>query len=231
MVIELEIDKINNDNLKKKLEKLDKNLEQFKNLINTLIPLKTTKEKKPDKIKKETENINKKIEDINNTVEEINNVNSELTESLITKTELNKIIFSYKTKLNDYFEELNLTDFLLKKDELENEFLENINETKKINDNILDDLDNFNNNIKTSIESFLQKLMNIEQTKNNSGSSGGGNYPAFISQTGQPVSVAKAESVYVAKPPVTITTVNPFNELKQGLNSIIRLLEEKKKQS
>ena len=154
MVIESEIDKINNDNLKKKLEKLDKNLEQLQNLINTLIDLKTTNDKKPDKIKKE--NINKKIEDINNTVEEINNVNNKLTESLITKTELNKIILSYKTKLNNYFNQLNFTDFLLKKDELENEFSENINETKKINDNILDDLDNFNNNIKTSIESFTR---------------------------------------------------------------------------
>ena len=158
MVIESEIDKINNDNLKKKLEKLDKNLEQFQNLISTLISLINTNDKKPDKIKKETENINKKIEDINNTVEEINNVNSELTKSLITKTELNKIILSYKNNLNNYLNELNFTDFLLKKNELENEFLENINETKKINDNILDDLDNFNNNIKISIDSFFTKF-------------------------------------------------------------------------
>jgi len=168
MVIESEIDKINNDNLKKKLEKLDKNLEQFKNLINTLISLKTTNDKKPDKIKKEIENINKKIEDINNTVEEVNNVNSELTQNLITKTELNKIILSYKTKLNNYFNQFNFTDFLLKKNELENKFLENINETKKINDNILDDLDNFNNNIKMSINIFLQNLIQqIKYTRTN----------------------------------------------------------------
>ena len=159
MVIESEIEKINKDNLKKKLEKLDKNLEQFKTLIDNLILLKTTEKLEPDKIKKETENINKKIEDINNTVEEINNVNSELTESLITKTELNKIILSYKTKLNNYFNQLNFTDFLLKKDKLENEFLENINETKKINDNILDDLDNFNNNIKKIIEKSLKNIL------------------------------------------------------------------------
>jgi DNA repair exonuclease SbcCD ATPase subunit len=162
MVIESEIENINNNNLKKILEKLDKNLEQFKNLINTLISLKKSENKNNDKIndkiKKETENISKKIEEINNTVEEINNVNSELTKSLITKTELDKIILYYKNNLNNYLNELNFTDFLLKKNELENEFLENINETKKINDNILDDLDNFNNNIKTSINIFLESF-------------------------------------------------------------------------
>lgn len=199
MVIESEIDKINNDNLKKKLEKLDKNLEQFQNLINTLISLKTTNDKKPDRIKKEIENINKKIEDINNTVEEINNVNNKLTESLITKTELNKIILSYKTKLNNYFNQLNFTDFLLKKDKLENEFLENINETKKINDNILDDLDNFNNNIKTSIESFLQELMNIEQTENSSSSSGGGN---STSESSAPSTAVPATATTASSAPV-----------------------------
>jgi chromosome segregation ATPase len=220
MVIESEIDKINNDNLKKKLEKLDKNLEQFQNLISTLISLKKSKNndknQKPDKIKKETENINKKIEDINNTVEEINNVNSELTESLITKTELNKIILSFKTKLNNYLNQLNFTDFLLKKDELENEFLENINETKKINDNILDDLDNFNNYIKISINNFLENLINIEQTVNSSGSNGGA---TAIPLNGVPLATA----IPLNGVP---TEVNPFNELKVSLNLIKTLLEE-----
>lgn len=222
MVIESEIDKINNDNLKKKLEKLDKNLEQFQNLISTLIFLKKSENKNNDKIKKETENISKKIEDINNTVEEINNVNSELIKSLITKTELNKIILSYKTKLNNYFNQLNFTDFLLKKDELENEFLENINETKKINDNILDDLDNFNNNIKTYIESFLQILQNliiIEQTVNSSSGGGGGE--------------SKLKNNLKRSVPllaVAVPKVNPFKELKESLDSITKLLQEAKKQ-
>jgi len=199
----IEIENINNNNLKKKLEKLDKNLEQLQNLINTIISLKTTNDKKPDKIKKETENINKKIEDINNTVEEINNVNSELTESLITKTELNKIIFSYKTKLNDYFEQLNFTDFLLKKDELENEFLENINETKKINDNILDDLDNFNNNIKMSINIFLQNLIQqIKYTRTNVTSGGKDTIKTQINNT------------------------NSFDKIEKTINQIKQLLSD-----
>jgi ABC-type transporter Mla subunit MlaD len=159
----IEIENINNNNLKKKLEKLDKNLKQLQNLINTIIDLKKSENKNNDKIKKYIENIDRKIQQINNIVEEVNNVNSELTQNLITKTELNRIILSYKTKLNNYFNEFNFTDFLLKKNELENKFLENINETKKINDNILDDLDNFNNNIKMSINIFLQNL--IQQIK------------------------------------------------------------------
>jgi ABC-type transporter Mla subunit MlaD len=159
----IEIENINNNNLKKKLEKLDKNLKQLQNLINTIIDLKKSENKNNDKIKKNIENIDRKIQQINNIVEEVNNVNSELTQNLITKTELNKIILSYKTKLNNYFNQFNFTDFLLKKNELENKFLENINETKKINDNILDDLDNFNNNIKMSINIFLQNL--IQQIK------------------------------------------------------------------
>jgi DNA repair exonuclease SbcCD ATPase subunit len=222
MVIESEIDKINNDNLKKKLEKLDKNLEQLQNLINTIIDLKKSENKNNDKIKKETENINKKIEDINNTVEEINNVNSKLTESLITKTELNKIILSYKTKLNNYLNQLNFTDFLLKKDELENEFLENINETKKLNDNILDDLDNFNNNIKTSIDSFLQNLIKIEQIVSSSNSVGGQS-KSNNTITPYPV-VAKP---VVANPDVRIDTKdnNPFSKLKGSLDSIKQILE------
>lgn len=164
----IEIENINNNNLKKKLEKLDKNLKQLQNLINTIIDLKKSENKNNDKIKKYIENIDRKIQQINNIVEEVNNVNSELTQNLITKTELNRIILSYKTKLNNYFNEFNFTDFLLKKNELENKFLENINETKKINDNILDDLDNFNNNIKMSINIFLQNLIQqIKYTRTN----------------------------------------------------------------
>ena len=164
----IEIENINNNNLKKKLEKLDKNLEQLQNLINTIIDLKKSENKNNDKIKKNIENIDRKIQQINNIVEEVNNVNSKLTQNLITKTELNRIILSYKTKLNNYFNEFNFTDFLLKKNELENKFLENINETKKINDNILDDLDNFNNNIKMSINIFLQNLIQqIKYTRTN----------------------------------------------------------------
>ena len=208
MGIESESDKINNENLTKKLETLAKNLEPFQNLIKSLISLKKSKNKNNnnDKIKKETKNISKKIEDINNTVEEINNVNSELIKSLITKTELNKIILSYKTKLNNYFNQLNFTDFLLKKDELENEFLENINETKKINDNILDDLDNFNNYIKISINNFLENLINIEQTVNSSSGGGGTTVNA---------------NPLAAKD-------NPFIELKKSLDSITKLLQEAK---
>jgi ABC-type transporter Mla subunit MlaD len=164
----IEIENINNNNLKKKLEKLDKNLKQLQNLINTIIDLKKSENKNNDKIKKNIENIDRKIQQINNIVEEVNNVNSKLTQNLITKTELNRIILSYKTKLNNYFNEFNFTDFLLKKNELENKFLENINETKKINDNILDDLDNFNNNIKMSINIFLQNLIQqIKYTRTN----------------------------------------------------------------
>lgn len=199
----IEIENINNNNLKKKLEKLDKNLEQLQNLINTIIDLKKSENKNNDKIKKNIENIDRKIQQINNIVEEVNNVNSELTQNLITKTELNKIILSYKTKLNNYFNQFNFTDFLLKKDELENEFLENINETKKINDNILDDLDNFNNNIKMSINIFLQNLIQqIKYTRTNVTSGGKDTIKTQINNT------------------------NSFDKIEKTINQIKQLLSD-----
>ena len=199
----IEIENINNNNLKKKLEKLDKNLEQLQNLINSIIDLKKSENKNNDKIKKNIENIDRKIQQINNIVEEVNNVNSELTQNLITKTELNKIILFYKTKLNNYFNQFNFTDFLLKKDELENEFLENINETKKINDNILDDLDNFNNNIKMSINIFLQNLIQqIKYTRTNVTSGGKDTIKTQINNT------------------------NSFDKIEKTINQIKQLLSD-----